>query len=72
MTSESILDLPEPMRSISLARMGMTAKEFEAHEAGIDAELAARQARFEAGMEAASTWQTDEAGSANPVVIDRP
>jgi hypothetical protein len=65
----SILDLPEPMRSISLARMGMTAEEFEAHQAGIWAELMARQARFEAGRESASTWQNDEDGSAQPVVV---
>jgi hypothetical protein len=70
MKSSSILDLPEPLRSASLARMGMTAEEFEAHEAGIDAELDARQARFESGEETASTWQTDEDGSANPVVVN--
>ena len=69
MKDGSILDLPEPQRSQALARRGMTAEEFAAHMAGIEAELAARQARFEAGEESASTWQVDEDGSANPVVV---
>ncbi len=69
MKGGSILDLPEPQRSQALARRGMTADEFAAHMAGIEAELAACQARFESGEETASTWQTDEAGSAQPVVV---
>jgi hypothetical protein len=47
----------------------MDAEEFAAHMAGIEAELAARQARFEAGRESASTWQNDEAGSADVSVV---
>jgi hypothetical protein len=40
----SILDLPEPIRSQSLARRGMTAAEFEAHQAGREALIAEAQA----------------------------
>lgn len=64
----SILDLPEPIRSQSLARMNMTAEEFEAHQAGCRAWVAEAQRRYENG-EPASTWQNDEAGSASISVV---
>ena len=64
----SILDAPEPVRSQSLARMGMTAEEFEAHQAGCRAIAAEMQRRFENG-EPASTWQNDAAGSADVSVV---
>lgn len=45
----SILDLPEPMRSKALADRGMTAEEFAAHMAGIEAEEKRLQDALEAG-----------------------
>ena len=65
----SILDLPEPARSAALARRGMTAEEFAAHQAGREALIAEAQRRFESGEEKASTWQNDEAGSADISVV---
>lgn len=66
----SILDLPEPIRSKSLADMGMTADEFAAHMAACDLIYAEKDAAVAAGLVKPSTWQTDEAGSAQPIVVE--
>ena len=47
--SFSILDLPEPLRSKELAARNMTAEEFAAHMAAIEANVAAEQALLERG-----------------------
>jgi hypothetical protein len=47
----------------------MTAEEFAAHQAGREALIAEAQRRFESGEEKASTWQNDEAGSADISVV---
>jgi hypothetical protein len=68
-TSYSILDLPEPKRSEALARFGMTAEEFAAHMAGIDAEWEEREARIASG-EVRPARHPDEFGDAVPVVVE--
>lgn len=45
----SILDLPEPKRSATLAQTGMTAEEFAEHISGWEATEVAMQALAEAG-----------------------
>jgi hypothetical protein len=45
----SVLDLPEPLRSQALAERGMTAEEFEAHMAGLEANERELDRMVEAG-----------------------
>jgi hypothetical protein len=47
--SFSILDLPEPLRSQALAARDMTAEEFTAHMAGIEANERELQRQLESG-----------------------
>lgn len=57
-----VLDLPEPVRSETLALFGMTAEEFRAHQAGIAAAFAERDAEVEAGLASPSAMHYDEDG----------
>lgn len=49
MASISVLDLPEPVRSETLAEMGMTAEEYAAFDAGRSAAEAEEERMFESG-----------------------